>query len=170
MRLMSLQGGLDCRYLASRIRPTAFKVLSVTTISTPHHGSVFADYFIDTLGKARIPSLVSFLDYLPNGGGDGKAFEGLTLESMKKFNEEVIDAEGVQYFSWGAKCSPGLVDAFRYVNVDCLANFTDLRQVATWCHSGKGRSERWAGLRIIGTMGTYQIVTSKFFSSKVWIG
>lgn len=107
-------GGLDCRYLASKIRPTAFKILSVTTIATPHHGSYFADYFIDTLGKARIPALVSFLEYLPNGGGDGKAFEGLTMESMKKFNEEVTNVEDVQYFSWGAKCSPGLVDAFRW--------------------------------------------------------
>jgi triacylglycerol lipase len=89
----------------------------VTTIATPHHGSYFADYFLETLGKARIPTLVSFLDYLPNGGGDGKAFEGLTLESMKKFNEEVTDVEGVQYFSWGATCSPGLVDAFKLVIV-----------------------------------------------------
>jgi len=107
-------GGLDCRYLASRIRPTAFKILSVTTIATPHRGSYFADYFIETLGIARIPSLVSFLDYLPNGGGDGKAFEGLTLASMKKFNEEVKDVDDVQYFSWGATFSPGLVDAFKW--------------------------------------------------------
>ncbi len=85
----------------------------MTTIATPHRGSSFADYFLETVGKTRIPALVSFLDYLPNGGGDGKAFEGLTLDRMKAFNEQVPDVEGVQYFSWGAYFQPGMVDAFK---------------------------------------------------------
>ncbi|PVF94504.1 alpha/beta-hydrolase [Serendipita vermifera] len=106
-------GGLDCRFLAAS-RPTAFKILSVTTIATPHRGSCFAEYFLETLGKARIPSLVSFLEYLPNGGGDGKAFEGLTRDAMRKFNEEVKDVEGIEYFSWGASFLPSLVDAFKW--------------------------------------------------------
>ncbi|KAG8862057.1 hypothetical protein FRC20_011370 [Serendipita sp. 405] len=109
-----LQGGLDCRYLASRIQPTNFKIRSVTTIATPHRGSYFADYFLETIGKTNLPSLVAFLDYLPNGGGDGKAFEGLTREAMKKFNDEVPDVEGVEYFSWGASCQPSLVDPFKW--------------------------------------------------------
>ncbi|KAG8832174.1 hypothetical protein FRC17_001814 [Serendipita sp. 399] len=108
-------GGLDCRYLASRIRPTKFKIRSVTTIATPHRGSYFADWFLDAIGKTNIPSIVAFLDYLPNGGGDGKAFEGLTREAMKKFNEEVPDVEDVLYFSWGAACQPSLVDPFKQV-------------------------------------------------------
>ncbi|CCA68539.1 related to triacylglycerol lipase [Serendipita indica DSM 11827] len=107
-------GGLDIRWLASKIRPTAFKIRSVTTIGTPHRGSYFADYFLETLGKSRIPSLVSFLEYLPNGGGDGKAFEGLTRDAMKRFNEDVPDVEGIAYYSWGASCQPGLVDPFRW--------------------------------------------------------
>jgi triacylglycerol lipase len=82
-------GGLDCRYLTSKLRPKAFKIRSVTTIGTPHRGSYFADYFSASLGKHRIPALASFLEYLPNGGGDGRAFEGLTLDTMKKFNEDV---------------------------------------------------------------------------------
>jgi triacylglycerol lipase len=53
------------------------------------------------------------LELLPNGGGDGQAFESLTLDSMKKFNESTPDAEGVQYFSWGAEATPGLLDPFR---------------------------------------------------------
>jgi triacylglycerol lipase len=52
---------------------------------------------------------------LPNGGGDGKAFDSLTVESMRKFNEETPDVEGVKYFSWGAVFEPGLLDAFKYV-------------------------------------------------------
>jgi triacylglycerol lipase len=50
---------------------------------------------------------------LPNGGGSGQAFEALTLENMKKFNEETPDMEGVQYFSWGAWYEPGLIDTWR---------------------------------------------------------
>lgn len=60
-----------------------------------------------------MPSFLSLLDLLPNGGGDGKAFDSLTLESMRQFNESTLDAEDVQYFSWGATFTPGLIDAFK---------------------------------------------------------
>jgi len=53
-----------------------------------------------------MPSVLSLLDLLPNGGGDGKAFECLTLDSMRKFNEETPDVETVKYFSWGATYEP----------------------------------------------------------------
>lgn len=43
------KGGLDCRYLISELRPTKFKIVSVTTVSTPHRGSPFADYLIDNI-------------------------------------------------------------------------------------------------------------------------
>jgi triacylglycerol lipase len=37
-------GGLDCRYLISKVRPEEYTPLSLTTISTPHHGSPFMDW------------------------------------------------------------------------------------------------------------------------------
>jgi triacylglycerol lipase len=108
------QGGLDCRYLATHLAPDApFEVLSVTTIATPHRGSSFADYFLGALGSARLPSVLTMLDMLPNGGGSGAAFEALTLNNVRKFNEETPDAPGVQYFSWGAWYEPGLIDTWR---------------------------------------------------------
>lgn len=61
-----------------------------------------------------MPTMLAFLDLLPNGGGDGQAFVALTLDNMKKFNEETPDAPGVQYFSWGAEFEPGLLDPFRF--------------------------------------------------------
>lgn len=93
-------------------------------------GSSFADHFIETIGRGyfrnlfirlflnntigeRLPSVISLLDMLPNGGGDGKAFESLTRESVRRFNEETPDVEGVQYFSWGATYDPGLIDTWR---------------------------------------------------------
>jgi len=52
-------GGLDCRYLISQVQPKTFKPITLTTISTPHRGSPFADYLIDNvIGRkcARDPS------------------------------------------------------------------------------------------------------------------
>jgi len=37
-------GGLDCRYLITHIKPKSFKVLTLTTLSTPHRGSPFMDW------------------------------------------------------------------------------------------------------------------------------
>ncbi|KAG8774699.1 hypothetical protein FRC12_001866 [Ceratobasidium sp. 428] len=91
-----------------------FKVLSVTTIATPHRGSAFADYFLSTLGRQHLPGFVSLMDKLPIGGGDGKAFESLTLDSMRKFNQETPDDPEVHYFSWGAKFEPGILDALGF--------------------------------------------------------
>ena len=107
------QGGLDCRYLTSHLTDHTFAVLSVTTIATPHRGSAFADHFLETLGPSRMDSFLSFLDMLPNGGGDGAAFRCLTIDAMRKFNEETPDREGVKYFSWGAVYSPGLIDTWK---------------------------------------------------------
>ncbi|CAE6452686.1 unnamed protein product [Rhizoctonia solani] len=91
-----------------------FRVLSVTTIATPHRGSAFADYFLSTLGRQNIPGFASLMDKLPIGGGDGKAFESLTLDSMRRFNEETPDDPNVHYFSWGSKFEPGVFDALGF--------------------------------------------------------
>ncbi|KAL6310097.1 Alpha/Beta hydrolase protein [Sparassis latifolia] len=107
-------GGLDCRYLTTHLTDRPFKVLSVTTISTPHRGSSFADYFLSTIGPSRLPSVLSLLDLLPNGGGDGQAFEFLTVENMRRFNERTPDVPGVKYFSWGATYDPGLIDTWKW--------------------------------------------------------
>ncbi|GLB35976.1 putative PGAP1-like protein [Lyophyllum shimeji] len=107
-------GGLDCRYLTTHLTHRNFNVLSITTIATPHRGSSFADHFLSTVGPTRMPSILSLLELLPNGGGDGKAFQSLTIESMRKFNEETPNVEGVRYFSWGAVYEPGLIDTWKW--------------------------------------------------------
>lgn len=107
------QGGLDCRYLTSNLHDHTFRILSVTTISTPHRGSSFADHFLDTVGPERFPSFLSLIDMLPNGGGDGSAFACLTPPAMREFNERTPDVPGVKYFSWGAVYNPGLIDTWK---------------------------------------------------------
>lgn len=110
------KGGLDCRYLTTHLTERKFNVLSITTIATPHRGSSFADHFLSTVGPTRMPSVLTLLEFLPNGGGDGKAFECLTLDSMRKFNEETPDVPSVRYFSWGAVYEPGLIDTWKYIS------------------------------------------------------
>lgn len=99
--------------MTTNLKNHTFSVLSITTIATPHRGSSFADHFLSTVGKERMPSVLALLDMLPNGGGDGKAFECLTLEAMREFNEKTPDVEGVRYFSWGAVYEPGLIDTWK---------------------------------------------------------
>lgn len=109
-------GGLDCRYLISQVKPEKFSVASLTTVSTPHRGSPFADYVIDNvIGRERLPQLLSVMESmnLPNSG-DGSAFSALGTRAMREFNMEVIDSEDVKYFSWGASFNPGLMDTFRW--------------------------------------------------------
>ncbi|KAE8204186.1 hypothetical protein A4X06_0g1399 [Tilletia controversa] len=113
-------GGLDCRYLVSRLGMgvgaeggMGVKARSLTTIATPHRGSSFADYLLDdVIGSDRMPFLLGTLDRFGIPGG-GAAFENLTQRSMAKFNEAVPDVEGVRYYSWGAAFNPGLFNEFR---------------------------------------------------------
>jgi triacylglycerol lipase len=107
-------GGVDIRYLTTHLKDHTFEILSCTTIASPHRGSAFATHFLETIGKPNLPSFLSLLDLLPNGGGDGQAFECLTPSWMAKFNEETPNVPHVKYFSWGATFSPSLLDAFKY--------------------------------------------------------
>lgn len=110
-------GGLDCRHLASHLNPIRYNISSITTISTPHRGSTFADYMIDdVIGRHRLPTLLSSLPnrVVPLFSGDGKAFEGLTTRAMEKFNEETPDLPTIKYFSYAARHDPGMFDTWRY--------------------------------------------------------
>lgn len=84
-------GGLDSRYLISRLG-LAHRVLSLTTVGTPHRGSPFADWVVRRFSRLASPVLDYFS--VPHG-----AFNDLTLASCRRFNDEVPDAPGVRYFS-----------------------------------------------------------------------
>lgn len=81
-----------------------------------------------------MPSVLSLLDLLPNGGGDGKAFEFLTVDNMRRFNEETPDVPGVKYFSWGAVYEPGLIDTWKLVLSLAPASSSDM-SCCRWSHS-----------------------------------
>jgi len=86
-------GGLDARYMISKLG-MADRVLTLTTLGTPHRGSSFADWAI-----RRLDRLVRPLFQLC--GVPHQAFHDLTTTRCKQFNDEVPDAPSVRYFSVG---------------------------------------------------------------------
>lgn len=84
-------GGLDARFAISRLG-LASRVLTLTTLGTPHRGSSFADW-----ASGRLVRLVGPL--FDHFGLPRAAFDDLTVEKCRAFNEQTPDAPGVRYFS-----------------------------------------------------------------------
>ncbi len=104
-------GGLDARYMISRLHPPNVKVLSLTTIATPHRGSAFADYCFEEIGPYYLHKMYKAFDALGISRG---AFSQLTRKYIQEeFNPTTPDVEGTRYFSYGARFSPRLWSAFR---------------------------------------------------------
>jgi triacylglycerol lipase len=88
-------GGLDSRYLISRLG-MADRVLSLTTLGTPHRGTPFADWGVRRFSRLAKP-IFELLD-VSHG-----AYYDLTTARCRAFNAEVPDAPGVRYFSVAAR-------------------------------------------------------------------
>ena len=97
------KGGLDCRYAISKLDMAPF-VASLTTVSTPHHGCVWAremqnriPHFVLAAINRRYNSLFKRLgDRNPNFLG---GVYDLTDTAAVKFNAEVLDSPEVCYLS-----------------------------------------------------------------------
>ncbi|KAI7278911.1 alpha/beta-hydrolase [Hortaea werneckii] len=110
-REVNIIAGLDSRYMISQLKPPNVIVKSLTTISTPHRGSAFADYMFKSIGMTNIPKLYHALEFF---GLETGAFEQLTQEYMtNSFNPRTPDLEGVKYYSYGALLRPTLTSVFR---------------------------------------------------------
>ena len=92
-------GGLDARYMISRLG-MAGRVLSLTTLGTPHRGTAFADWGLRRL----LPVCRFFFDVL---GISSRAFEDLSVAGCRAFNERCPDAPGVRYFSVAGRIEAG---------------------------------------------------------------
>ena len=91
-------GGLDARFMISKLG-MAGRVLSLTTIATPHHGSPLANLVV----KGTEPGLTQFLGHL---GIDVKATLDLTTKACEQRNQEVHDEPGIAYFCIGSQFEP----------------------------------------------------------------
>ncbi|ORX96356.1 Alpha/Beta hydrolase protein [Clohesyomyces aquaticus] len=102
--------GLDSRYMLSRLRPTDFKVLSLTTVATPHRGSAFADYMFETIGPSQIKRIYKVMESFRFETG---AFSQLTRQYMAdSFNPRTPDVDGIEYYSYGASLEPSFWSVF----------------------------------------------------------
>jgi triacylglycerol lipase len=84
-------GGLDARYMISRLG-MGHRVLSLTTLGTPHRGTAFADWGVRRLERLVKPVL--HLLGVPTSG-----FYDLTTAGARRLHEQMPDVPGVRYFS-----------------------------------------------------------------------
>jgi triacylglycerol lipase len=91
-------GGLDSRYLISRLG-MAQRVLTLTTLGTPHRGTTFADWGLRRLTRLLRP-LFEFAN-VPY-----QAFFDLTVGHCAEFNRQTPDAPNVRYFSVAGEFEP----------------------------------------------------------------
>lgn len=97
-------GGLDCRYLIHKLRSDPYlelhyKIVSLTTISTPHRGTSAANFALKYSPSTIIDS------FFPSIGQ-------LTTDSALKFNHLVKDDPDVKYFSYGSQFKPNPTSMF----------------------------------------------------------
>jgi triacylglycerol lipase len=99
-------GGLDARFLLSPDNPgnMADRVISLTTISTPHRGSPIADLVVrlgDPLGIGDEENLLAqtLRAALAHAGIDVGALRNLTTDGVRRFNEQFRDNDGTKKFS-----------------------------------------------------------------------
>lgn len=101
------KGGLDSRYMISRLG-MADKVASLTTVNTPHFGSVLADELLAKMPTDLVKNFAGLYEKMLINLGDKQndliaALRDLTSASMVEFNEVVPDSEQVFYQSIGSK-------------------------------------------------------------------
>lgn len=111
-------GGLDCRFLISRIPNKNYKVLSLTTVSTPHHGSEIADYMVELIQdlKKFTPPESKHLMLPPS-------IKELTTKYMAFFNATTPNDPTVSYFSYGSCFRPTWLNAF-YITWKIIHNLS----------------------------------------------
>jgi triacylglycerol lipase len=88
-------GGLDARYMINRLGGEG-RVLTLTTLGTPHRGTAFADWGLERWGLLFQPPNLPFVRPVP-------ALLDLSTEACKRFNETILDSPKVRYFSVAAR-------------------------------------------------------------------
>jgi len=105
-------GGLDIRYALARL-DISDKVVSFTTISTPHHGTSLAELTLKTPDAIK-DKLADVLDWMgdrvfPSVKSDsvGSA-EQLTRNYItEQFNPDIPDVKGIPYYSFSSAVGKG---------------------------------------------------------------
>ncbi len=97
------KGGLEARYLASTLRMGEV-IASITTLSTPHHGSPTVDWLMENC-QLPLRAGCAVFDGWRMVLGDRhphtyRVFCALTTEKMRRFNQKNPDVPGIFYQSY----------------------------------------------------------------------
>ena len=100
------KGGLDARYAISRLGSDKY-VASLTTINTPHHGCLFAEYLLGNAPESFVKTVESIYNSAFRRLGDPDpdflaAVRDLTNSRCEEFNKTTPDMPGVVYRSVGS--------------------------------------------------------------------
>lgn len=100
------KGGLDARYAISRLGANKY-VASLTTINTPHHGCLFAEYLLNTAPEKFVKTVESIYNSAFRRLGDPEpdflaAVTDLTNSRCEQMNADTPDMPGVLYQSVGS--------------------------------------------------------------------
>jgi len=111
------KGGLDSRYAISTLG-MGDKVASLTTLSTPHHGSKTVD-LLSIFPDALVKFCCFFVNVWFRILGDKKpdtysAVQSLTTKAAKRFNEQTPDYEGIYYQSYAFVMKKPTSDIFMW--------------------------------------------------------
>lgn len=105
-------GGLDARFLISQ-KGWAERVASLTTVSTPHHGTALADLVMEQPDRLRA-WLGGVADWIGATALEGGSSDFLTAVAelrpahlAEAFNPAAPDAPGVRYFSYAGRAGKG---------------------------------------------------------------
>jgi len=102
------KGGIEARYMISSLGMED-KVASLTTLSTPHHGSKTVDIYMHfPAWLRRVIAMPVNLSFRLQGDRNPDFFNGsesLTTAYMAEFNQSNPDAPGVYYQSWAGRMS-----------------------------------------------------------------
>ena len=101
------KGGLDTR-AAIALTSAGKYIASLTTINTPHRGCEFADYLLEKIPEAQQKAIEKAYNAGAEKLGDTNpdfmaAVHDLTSTNCASFNEEIKDAPGIYYQSFGSK-------------------------------------------------------------------
>ena len=92
-------GGLDSRFLLSKnLLGLADRVVSLSTVSTPHRGSPVADLFLGLLPGIDAQPVRKVLDHFVSVGSG--ALDALSTKSAPQFNQDNPDVPHVRYLSY----------------------------------------------------------------------
>lgn len=129
-------GGLDARYLVSRLGGSAFTA-SVTTVSTPHRGTSLASLFLRSDQRVH-GAVAGFMKHLAaagpweNPGDPHVALSELTPEHMAgAFNPHIRDADNVMYHSLAGCAGKGAETSVS----------APLRPMNAWLHRHEGPND-----------------------------